>query len=179
MLTRTVPFGAMDPLIVAADNEPPRSPKSRPVRQSGAHHRRRSRDTEPYWKAILGPSRRGNLGGYANPVPDGYIVLRPATFGGYALLRSNLNHGEADVARPPEQLRSSVMTESPESILRRLSDDCTQLEMAVAMEGREPPQWLFVEDIFILNQRLSRLFGTILEAQLEHLTSTRLGGRSS
>jgi hypothetical protein len=71
------------------------------------------------------------------------------------------------------------MTESPESILRRLSDDCTQLEMAVAMEGREPPQWLFVEDIFILNQRLSRLFGTILEAQLEHLTSTRLGGRSS
>jgi hypothetical protein len=130
-------------------------------------------------ETILDPTGGGNLGGYANPVPDGYIVLRPATFGGYALLRSNLNHGEADVARPPEQLRSSVMTESPESILRRLSDDCTQLEMAVAMEGREPPQWLFVEDIFILNQRLSRLFGTILEAQLEHLTSTRLGGRSS
>jgi hypothetical protein len=38
--------------------------------------------------------------GYAGPVPDGYIALRPATFGGYALLRSNLkSHGDADVAK--------------------------------------------------------------------------------
>jgi hypothetical protein len=38
--------------------------------------------------------------GHSDPVPDGYIVLRPATFGGYALLRSNLkSHGEADVAK--------------------------------------------------------------------------------
>lgn len=38
--------------------------------------------------------------GYTGPVPEGYIVLRPATFGGYALLRSNLkSHGDADVAK--------------------------------------------------------------------------------
>jgi hypothetical protein len=38
--------------------------------------------------------------GYAKPVPKGYIVLRPATFGGYALLRSNLkSHSDADVAK--------------------------------------------------------------------------------
>ena len=35
------------------------------------------------------------------PIPSrGYIVLRPATFGGYALLRSNLkSHSDADVAK--------------------------------------------------------------------------------
>ena len=38
--------------------------------------------------------------GYATPVPDGYIALRPATFGSFTLLRSNLkSHGAADVAR--------------------------------------------------------------------------------
>ena len=38
--------------------------------------------------------------GYTGPVPDGYIALRPATFGGYALLRSNLeSHSDADVAK--------------------------------------------------------------------------------
>jgi hypothetical protein len=38
--------------------------------------------------------------GYAKPVPKDYIVLRPSTFGGYALLRSNLkSHGDADVAK--------------------------------------------------------------------------------
>jgi hypothetical protein len=38
--------------------------------------------------------------GYASPIPAGYIVLRPATFGSYALLRSNLkSHGAADVAK--------------------------------------------------------------------------------
>ena len=38
--------------------------------------------------------------GYAGPVPEGYIALRPATFGSYALLRSNLkSHGDADVAK--------------------------------------------------------------------------------
>ena len=38
--------------------------------------------------------------GYADAVPEGYIALRPATFGGYALLRSNLkSHGDADVAK--------------------------------------------------------------------------------
>ena len=38
--------------------------------------------------------------GYASPVPEGYIVLRPATFGSYALLRSNLkSHSDADVAK--------------------------------------------------------------------------------
>ena len=38
--------------------------------------------------------------GYAGPVPEGYIVLRPATFGSYALLRSNLkSHSDADVAK--------------------------------------------------------------------------------
>ena len=38
--------------------------------------------------------------GYAGPVPEGYIALRSATFGGYALLRSNLkSHSDADVAK--------------------------------------------------------------------------------
>lgn len=38
--------------------------------------------------------------GYSEPVPDGFIVLRPTTFGGYALLRSNLkSHSDADVAK--------------------------------------------------------------------------------
>jgi hypothetical protein len=38
--------------------------------------------------------------GYTNPLPEGYIVLRPATFGSFALLRSNLeSHGDADVAQ--------------------------------------------------------------------------------
>ena len=38
--------------------------------------------------------------GYASPVPEGYIALRPATFGSYALLRSNLkSHSDADVAK--------------------------------------------------------------------------------
>jgi|SRR6267142_1082290 len=38
--------------------------------------------------------------GYASPVPEGYIALRPATFGSFALLRSNLkSHSAADVAK--------------------------------------------------------------------------------
>ena len=38
--------------------------------------------------------------GYAGEVPDGYIPLQPNTFGGYALLRSNLkSHSDADVAK--------------------------------------------------------------------------------
>ncbi len=38
--------------------------------------------------------------GYTSPVPEGYIVLRPATFGSFALLRSNLkSHSAADIAR--------------------------------------------------------------------------------
>ena len=38
--------------------------------------------------------------GYADPVPEGYIPLQPDTFGGYALLRSNLkSHSDADVAK--------------------------------------------------------------------------------
>jgi hypothetical protein len=38
--------------------------------------------------------------GYANSVPEGYIALRPATFGSFALLRSNLkSHSAADVAK--------------------------------------------------------------------------------
>ncbi len=38
--------------------------------------------------------------GYAGTVPDGYIPLRSDTFGGYALIRSNLaSHGDADVAK--------------------------------------------------------------------------------
>jgi hypothetical protein len=38
--------------------------------------------------------------GYANAVQDGYIALRPATFGSFVLLRSNLkSHGAADVAK--------------------------------------------------------------------------------
>ena len=38
--------------------------------------------------------------GYSKAVPKGYIVLHPTTFGGYALLRSNLkSHGDADVAK--------------------------------------------------------------------------------
>jgi hypothetical protein len=37
--------------------------------------------------------------GYGDPVPAGYISLRPAAHGGYALLRSNLkSHGQGDVA---------------------------------------------------------------------------------
>ncbi len=35
-----------------------------------------------------------------DPVPEGYVALRPATFGSYALLRSNLkSHSDADVAK--------------------------------------------------------------------------------
>ncbi len=38
--------------------------------------------------------------GYSGAVPEGHVVLRPATFGSYALLRSNLkSHGAADVAK--------------------------------------------------------------------------------
>jgi hypothetical protein len=38
--------------------------------------------------------------GYSDKVPDGYIPLQSDTFGGYALLRSNLkSHGDADVAK--------------------------------------------------------------------------------
>jgi hypothetical protein len=38
--------------------------------------------------------------GYTGKVPAGYIVLRSDTFGGYALIRSNLHsHGDADVER--------------------------------------------------------------------------------
>jgi hypothetical protein len=38
--------------------------------------------------------------GYGGPVPDGYTVLRPATHGTFALLRSNLkSHSAADVAK--------------------------------------------------------------------------------
>ncbi len=37
---------------------------------------------------------------HVGPVPEGYIALRPATFGSYALLRSNLkSHSDADVAK--------------------------------------------------------------------------------
>ena len=37
--------------------------------------------------------------GYAQSVPEGYIPLKPGTFGSYALLRSNLkSHSEADVS---------------------------------------------------------------------------------
>ena len=35
---------------------------------------------------------------YAGAVPEGYTVLRPGTYGGYGLIRSNLkSHGDADV----------------------------------------------------------------------------------
>ncbi len=38
--------------------------------------------------------------GYAGRVPDGYIRLQSDTYGGYALLRSNLaSHGDADIAK--------------------------------------------------------------------------------
>ena len=38
--------------------------------------------------------------GYAGPRPEGYIPLQSDTFGGYALIRSNLtSHSEADVAK--------------------------------------------------------------------------------
>jgi hypothetical protein len=38
--------------------------------------------------------------GHADPVPEGYTALRPATFGTFALLRSNLkSHSAADVAK--------------------------------------------------------------------------------
>jgi hypothetical protein len=38
--------------------------------------------------------------GYTGSVPDGYIALHSTTYGGYALLRSNLkSHSEADIAR--------------------------------------------------------------------------------
>ena len=38
--------------------------------------------------------------GYTSPVPEGYVALRPATFGSYALLRSNLkSHSDSDVAK--------------------------------------------------------------------------------
>lgn len=37
--------------------------------------------------------------GYQEPVPEGYIVLRDDTYGGFALLRSNLkSHADADIA---------------------------------------------------------------------------------
>jgi hypothetical protein len=38
--------------------------------------------------------------GYSGAVPDGYIALQSDTYGGYALIRSNLlSHGDADVAK--------------------------------------------------------------------------------
>ena len=38
--------------------------------------------------------------GYSAKVPDGYFALQPETYGGYALMRSNLkSHGPADVAK--------------------------------------------------------------------------------
>jgi len=38
--------------------------------------------------------------GYTGKVPEGYVALRPDTFGGYALIRSNLaSHSDADVAK--------------------------------------------------------------------------------
>jgi hypothetical protein len=38
--------------------------------------------------------------GYSGEVPEGYIPLQSDTYGGYALIRSNLkSHGEADVAK--------------------------------------------------------------------------------
>jgi hypothetical protein len=38
--------------------------------------------------------------GYTGPKPEGYIVLQSDTFGGYALIRSNLSsHSDADVAK--------------------------------------------------------------------------------
>jgi hypothetical protein len=38
--------------------------------------------------------------GYTGPKPDGYIALQSDTFGGYALVRSNIqSHGDEDVAR--------------------------------------------------------------------------------
>ena len=38
--------------------------------------------------------------GYSGKIPDGYVALRPGTFGSYALFRSNLaSHGDADVAK--------------------------------------------------------------------------------
>ncbi|MGH7682405.1 MAG: DUF1254 domain-containing protein, partial [Candidatus Eiseniibacteriota bacterium] len=38
--------------------------------------------------------------GYSDKVPDGYIGLQSDTYGGYALIRSNLkSHGDADVAK--------------------------------------------------------------------------------
>lgn len=41
--------------------------------------------------------------GYKDKVPDGYIPLQSDTFGGYALLRSNLaSHSDADVAKSVE-----------------------------------------------------------------------------
>jgi hypothetical protein len=37
---------------------------------------------------------------YADKIPDGYVALKPGTFGSYALFRSNLaSHGDADVAK--------------------------------------------------------------------------------
>jgi hypothetical protein len=41
--------------------------------------------------------------GYAGKAPDGYIVLQSDTFGGYALIRSNLaSHSDADVKKSVE-----------------------------------------------------------------------------
>ncbi|MEI9935746.1 MAG: DUF1254 domain-containing protein [Pseudomonadota bacterium] len=38
--------------------------------------------------------------GYSGKVPNGYVVLKPGTFGSYALIRSNLkSHADADVAK--------------------------------------------------------------------------------
>jgi hypothetical protein len=41
--------------------------------------------------------------GYSEPIPAGYTVLQPGTFGSYALLRSNLaSHSDSDVAKSVE-----------------------------------------------------------------------------
>ncbi len=38
--------------------------------------------------------------GYSEKIPEGYVALRPGTWGSYALFRSNLkSHGDADVAK--------------------------------------------------------------------------------
>ena len=58
------------------------------------------------------------------------------------------------------------MTESPESIVRRLLDDTTKLEQAVANDRPEPHEMEFTSDLLDVIERLNKLSAKLVDAKL-------------
>ena len=58
------------------------------------------------------------------------------------------------------------MADSPESIVRRLLDDTTKLEQAVANDRREPHEMVFTSDILNVIERLNKLSAKLVDAKL-------------